>query len=687
MPAVVRNYAQDNSRSKSSKSWTKKKQKSVKVQIRGPMSVRELASAAGIPQDSIYELILERELNLKLEPDTVLKVPLVKSILDELLMDYIVRKEKLVIPKISKDVSRQAPTIAANLVPRPAVVTIMGHVDHGKTTLLDSLRKTSVAAQEAGGITQHIGAFQGLSNNSCSRKGGISIISRSVLFYLMPLSESAREANHIPGHTGTRRFKAMRERGANITDIVVLVVAADDGVMEQTKESIKYAQNANVPLIVAINKCDKPDADPDFTKRDLLSNDIILEEFGGNVQAVEISALKSLHLDDLTDAIITQAEIQELKADRSGPVEAVIVESRVDKGKGSIATAIIQRGTLEKGAVLVAGDVMCRVRTLHNERGQTVKSAGPSIPVEITGWKGNPSAGDVVLQVESEQRAREVLKWRQEVEKEQTLEEESTIISKKAEEHQLAYRTKKAMERAMNWREVRVRRAQERYSRVKESFRSGDPELNIVIKGDVDGSVEAILDVLSTYGAHHQCKLEILRFGVGVISDKDVELAHGFQGIVYGFNVDVSREGQQYADENQVPIKHHSIIYKFVEDLKDELSVRIPPKDVHEVVGEATVIQPFDISVGKKKVPVAGCRVNKGQLVLNGRFKLLRNNKSLHEGMLDSLKHHKDDVAMVTKEMECGVMFQEPLDYLPGDTILCYEVRQEQQTVDWDLDF
>ncbi|PIK41870.1 putative translation initiation factor IF-2, mitochondrial-like [Apostichopus japonicus] len=309
MPAVVRNYAQDNSRSKSSKSWTKKKQKSVKVQIRGPMSVRELASAAGIPQDSIYELILERELNLKLEPDTVLKVPLVKSILDELLMDYIVRKEKLVIPKISKDVSRQAPTIAANLVSRPAVVTIMGHVDHGKTTLLDSLRKTSVAAQEAGGITQHIGAFQ------------VKVQGKQITFL------------DTPGHAA---FKAMRERGANITDIVVLVVAADDGVMEQTKESIKYAQNANVPLIVAINKCDKPDADPDFTKRDLLSNDIILEEFGGNVQAVEISALKSLHLDDLTDAIITQAEIQELKADRSGPVEAVIVESGWIKAKGNL---------------------------------------------------------------------------------------------------------------------------------------------------------------------------------------------------------------------------------------------------------------------------------------------------------------------------------------------------------------
>lgn len=623
------------------------------------MSVKDLAAAAQIPEDSIYELILDRELDVKLEPHTVLKVSLIKSLLDELLIDYIVKKEKLIVPKLSKDVNRRPPPDPAETVPRPAVVTIMGHVDHGKTTLLDSLRKTSVVAQEAGGITQHIGAFQ------------VQVQGKMITFL------------DTPGHAA---FKAMRERGANVTDIVVLVVAADDGVMEQTKESIKYAQNADVPLIVAINKCDKADADPEFTKRDLLANDITLEEFGGNVQAVEISALKGLHLNDLTDAIITQAEIQELQGDPSGLVEAVVVESRVDKGKGSVATAIIQRGTLKKGAVLVAGKVMCKVRSLFNERGQTLKLAGLSVPVEITGWKGTPSAGDVVLQVESEQRAREVLKWRMDTEKEEVMEEESVIVQKKAEEHKIQYKTNKEIEKKLNWREVKQKRAQERYSRTKENVKSGDPELNIVIKGDVDGSVEAILDVLSTY-VSHQCKLEILKFGVGQISDKDVELAQNFEGIVYGFNVDVIPQALQYANEHQVPIKHHQIIYKLVEDVKEEIGARIPPKDVQEIVGEATVIQPFSISVGKKKIPVAGCRVNKGQLILNGLFKLVRNNKTLHEGPLDSLKHHKDDISEVRKDMECGVRFKEILDYQAGDTIICYEIKQVPQEVDWNLDF
>ncbi|XP_033629292.1 translation initiation factor IF-2, mitochondrial-like [Asterias rubens] len=631
------------------------------VEIKEKMSILELAVAMDTDIDNVYECLLLKTSIDDLVPTKVLNLETIKVILKLLDMSYRFASLHKNSTKESKDAFRRLPADPSQLKPRPPVVTVMGHVDHGKTTLLDSLRKTSVAAGEAGGITQHIGAF------------------------LVPLP-SGQQITFLdtPGHAA---FSSMRERGANVTDIVVLVVAADDGVMEQTKESIRYAQNAGVPIIVAINKCDKPDADSDFTKRDLLGNNIQLEEFGGDVQSVEVSALKGTNLDALSESIVALAEVLEVGGDPDGLVEATVVESRVDKGKGPIATAIIQRGTLKRGNILVSGTAQCKVRAMFNELGQQVQSAGPGIPVELIGWRKLPSAGDVILQVESEKRAKEVIRWREEVSDSKKLDDEAVIIHEKAAEHHRAYKERKQANSLLNWRTLRAQRAAERFARPKENVKSSDPELNLVVKGDVDGSVEAILDALATYDCQHQCKMEVLSYGVGVISDKEVELADTFSGIVIGFNVTASPEAETLAQERGVPMKMHSVIYKMLDDIKEELSGRLPPKEEHDIKGEATIIQEFDITVGKRKVPIAGCKVNSGSLHANKLFKLIRNNDTLHEGPLASLKHLKEDVTSVNKGMECGMRFQEHLEYRPGDTIECYEIKHVPQTIDWQLGF
>ncbi|XP_072163977.1 translation initiation factor IF-2, mitochondrial-like [Diadema setosum] len=629
------------------------------IAISGSMTVGELQEAMGVEEDFIYEFLLATHSDLS--PSTVLKPQVIEQIVTGADMHYVFLKKTREEPRQDKDAHPRPPADPSQLKPRPPVVTIMGHVDHGKTTLLDTMRKTSVAAGEAGGITQHIGAFQ------------VSLPSGQVITFL-----------DTPGHAA---FKAMRERGASVTDIVVLVVAADDGVMEQTRESIKYARNAGVPIIVALNKCDKPDADPAFTKNDLLSNDISIEEYGGDIQCVEISALNGDNIDELCDAIMTQAELQELGADKTGLVEGVIVECKVDKGMGPIATLIVQRGTLKKGAILMAGTAKCRVRAMQNERGEEMSAAFPSQPVEVTGWKDTPAAGDLVLQVESEKRAKEVLKWRLDEMSSSKLAEDAVIVEKKSSEHRREYDARREAHSQMHWREIRAEKVKARYLQEKESASSGDPELNIIIKGDVDGSVEAILDTLNTYTAHQQCRLNVINFGVGPISDKDVELAQTFEGAVVGFNVGASKEAAELAKSKGIPLKLHDVIYRLVDDLREDLNSRLPMLDQEVVLGEATVLQPFDISMGRRKVSVAGCRVEKGELQVRSLFKLMRGQEVIHRGPLASLKHHKDDVNTVKNGTECGLRFEEQLEYQPGDTIVCYELEQIPQEVDWDLDF
>ncbi|MBN3278666.1 IF2M factor, partial [Polyodon spathula] len=644
----------------------KAKQEKQEVEIKQRMSVAELAQAMNKDVDHVYEALLHTTIDLdSLEPDSLLDEVWIKEAVKKSGMKY--KWAKLTEGKVreNKDAVNRPPADPTLLVARPPVVTIMGHVDHGKTTLLDSLRKSQVAAMEAGGITQHIGAFL------------VQLPSGEKITFL-----------DTPGHAA---FSAMRARGAHVTDIVILVVAADDGVMKQTIESIQHAKNAKVPIILAVNKCDKPDADPERVKKELLVHDVVCEEYGGEVQAVHVSALKGDNLKSLAEATVTLAEVLELKADPTGLVEGTIVESRTDKGKGPVTTAIIQRGTLKKGCTLVAGKSWAKVRWLFDENNRAMSEAGPSTPVEIVGWKDVPSAGELILEVESEQRAREVIEWRKYVEEQEKLKEDQQVIEAKQKEHQESYSKERDSMSHLNWRQRKsamYRANKQRMAfRPKERMENEQLSLPVIIKGDVDGSVEAILNILDSYDADEQCELDIVHFGVGDISENDINLAQTFSGVVYGFNVDANKAIQQAAVKKGVQIKLHNIIYKLIDDLKEELSSKLPPTVAENVVGEASVLATFYVTVGKKKVPVAGCRVNKGQLDRKLKFKLIRRGDIIWKGSLTTLKHLKDDVQTVKTGMECGLSMDKDIDFQPGDEVVCYEDTEKQQEICWDPGF
>ncbi|XP_070577122.1 translation initiation factor IF-2, mitochondrial-like [Ptychodera flava] len=634
------------------------------VDIKKTMTVRELSTAMGVDEDHVYEAILLRKDADKfdLEPDTELREPVIIDIIKTSGMRYQygrLREEKL---RENKEAFKRPPADPSLLVSRSPVVTVMGHVDHGKTTLLDTLRKTSVAAGEAGGITQHIGAFS------------VKLPSGENITFL-----------DTPGHAA---FSAMRARGAHVTDIIVLVVAADDGVMKQTIESMHHAGDAKVPIIVAINKIDKSDADPDFTKRDLMGHGIHIEELGGDIQAVQISALQGTNVDVLTESIVAQAEMMELKADRTGLVEGTVLESKVDKGKGPVSTALIQRGVLKKGSVLVAGTAWAKVRGMFSELNQQISEAPPSTPVEIIGWKELPSAGEEILEVESEKRAREVVEWRKEERKLQKLMEEQEIIDQKAGEQKRAHTEKMLAKSRLHWREFRQLQDElRRKMQAEQKYESDEPQLNVVIKGDVDGSIEALLDVLDTYNSE-QCKLQIIHCGVGMITAKDIEMAETFKGIVLGFHVDIHPQAKTLAKKKGVSVKVHKIIYKLLEDLKDELASQLPPTTEYSVVGEANLLKVFFVTERKKQVPVAGCRVTKGNLLKNEHYRIIRGRQEIFSGSLTSMKHLKDNVNSIAKGMECGLSFDDDdLDLRPGDVIQCCEVMEVPQKIEWDPGF
>ncbi|XP_060687498.1 translation initiation factor IF-2, mitochondrial isoform X1 [Hemiscyllium ocellatum] len=645
-----------------------KKQKQVKkeVEIKQKMTVTELAEAMDKDVDHVYEALLHTNIDIdSIEQDMLLDEKWIKEVIKKSGMKF--KWAKLAEEKVkeNKDAVRRPPSDPAMLVPRSPVVTIMGHVDHGKTTLLDSLRKTQVASMEAGGITQHIGAFL------------VHLPSGEKITFL-----------DTPGHAA---FSAMRARGANVTDIVILVVAADDGVMEQTVESIQHAKNANVPIILAVNKCDKPESNHEKVKKELLAYDVICEEYGGDVQSINISALKGDNLMALAEAAVALSEMLELKADCTGPVEGVVIECRNDKGKGPVTTAIIQRGTLTKGCILVAGKSWAKVRLMFDENNKPMKVAGPSTPVEIVGWKELPSAGDEILEVESEQRAREVLDWRKYVETQEKLKQDLEVIEAKQKEHQEMYKKERESFTSMSWR----RRKSAMYkankhlmaTRPKERTETDELSLPIIIKGDVDGSVEAILNILDSYDADEQCKLKVIHFGVGDISENDIVSAEIFSGLVFGFNVNASKEVQQMATKKGIKIKLHKVIYKLIDDLKDELSDKLPPDLEESIIGEASVLALFHVTIGKTKVPIAGCRVQKGQLHRKMKFKLIRDGNILWNGFLTSLKHLKDDVPVVKTGMECGLSLDKDLNFELGDEIICYEEKQIQQKISWDPGF
>uniref|UniRef100_A0A2R9BX93 Tr-type G domain-containing protein n=1 Tax=Pan paniscus TaxID=9597 RepID=A0A2R9BX93_PANPA len=498
-----------------------------------------------------------------------------------------------------------------------------------------------VAAMETGGITQHIGAFL------------VSLPSGEKITFL-----------DTPGHAA---FSAMRARGAQVTDIVILVVAADDGVMKQTVESIQHAKDAQVPIILAINKCDKAEADPEKVKKELLAYDVVCEDYGGDVQAVPVSALTGDNLMALAEATVALAEMLELKADPNGPVEGTVIESFTDKGRGLVTTAVIQRGTLRKGSVLVAGKCWAKVRLMFDENGKTIDEAYPSMPVGITGWRDLPSAGEEILEVESEPRAREVVDWRKYEQEQEKGQEDLKIIEEKRKEHKEAHQKAREKYGHLLWKKRSILRFLERKEQIplkpKEKRERDSNVLSVIIKGDVDGSVEAILNIIDTYDASHECELELVHFGVGDISANDVNLAETFDGVIYGFNVNAGNVIQQSAAKKGVKIKLHKIIYRLVEDLQEELSSRLPCAVEEHPVGEASILATFSVTEGKKKVPVAGCS-------------------------LTSLKHHKDDISIVKTGMDCGLSLDEDnMEFQVGDRIVCYEEKQIQAKTSWDPGF
>jgi translation initiation factor IF-2 len=502
----------------------------------------------------------------------------------------------------------------ADLLTRAPVVTIMGHVDHGKTSLLDALRSTDVAAGEAGGITQHIGAYQ------------VELPSGARITFL-----------DTPGHEA---FTAMRARGASVTDIVVLVVAADDGVMPQTIEAIKHAKAANAPIIVAINKMDKPDANPTRVRQELLSHEIVVEDMGGETQDVEVSALKRTGLDKLEEAILLQAEILDLKANPDRTAEGSVIESRLDRGRGAVATVLVQKGTLKQGDIVVAGDQWGRIRAMLDDKGRPLKEAGPSTPVEILGLSAAPGAGEPVVVVENEQRAREITEFRE----------------------------RKLREKAVAGSAAARGTLDQMLARIAAGVQK---EVAVLIKADVQGSAEAITATVLKQ-EHEEVRVRVLLASVGQITESDVQLAKASSAVIVAFNVRATSQAREMAQRDGVDIRYYSIIYEVADDIEKLVRGKVAPKAREKFLGYAEIRKVFDITkVGK----VAGCMVTDGVVKRGAGVRLLRENVVIHQGDLTQLKRFKDDVKEVARGYECGLSFANFHDLQEGDVVECYETE------------
>jgi translation initiation factor IF-2 len=511
-----------------------------------------------------------------------------------------------------------AEDMAEDVEPRAPVVTIMGHVDHGKTSLLDAIRATNVVSQEAGGITQHIGAYQ-----------VVTPAGQKITFI------------DTPGHEA---FTAMRQRGAQVTDIVVLVVAADDGVKPQTVEAINHAKAAKVPMIVAINKIDKPGADPQRVRTELLSHEIVVESLGGDTLEIEVSALKKIGLDKLLEAIALQAEVLELKANPNRPAEGVIVEAKLERGRGPVGTALVQRGTLHLGDLVVAGSAYGRVRALINDLGGQVKEAGPSVPVEVLGFDSAPEAGDQFAVVENEARAREITDYRLRERRKRL-----AVAGQRGSLEQMMTQLKAA----------------------------GTKEFTLLVKGDVQGSVEAIVAALDKLGTD-EVRARIIHAGVGGITESDVGLASTSGAVILGFNVRANSQAREAAERDGVEIRYYAVIYDLVDEVKQAMSGLLAPTRRETFLGNAEILEVFTISkVGK----VAGCRVTEGKVERGAQVRLIRDNVVVHEGKLSTLKRFKDEVKEVVAGQECGMAFEGYQDMRVGDVIECFEVEHVRRTL------
>ena len=509
---------------------------------------------------------------------------------------------------------------AGTMQGRPPVVTVMGHVDHGKTSLLDALRATDVAAGEAGGITQHIGAYQ------------VALPSGARITFV-----------DTPGHAA---FTQMRARGAKVTDIVVLVVAADDGIMPQTVEAINHARAAKAPIVVAINKMDRPDADANRVRNEMLQHELVTEELGGDILAVEVSAKEKLNLDKLEEAILLQAELLELKANPDRAAEGVVLEAKVDKGRGITATLLVQRGTLNVGDIVVAGSQWGRVRAMMDDHGRKAKEVLPAAPVEVLGLTGVPEAGDEFVVVENERRAREVSEFRQDKE-----------------------------------RTARVARGAAPLSIEQMFAQAGEgtlQEMPLVVKADVQGSAEAIVGALNNLGTE-EVAVQVLHAGVGGITESDITLAQASGAAVIGFNVRANAQAKELAARDGVEIRYYAVIYDVVDDIKAGLEGMLKPSLREQFLGNAQVLQVFNVG---KSGRVAGCRVTDGMVKRGAKVRLLRDDVVIHDGTLKTLKRFKDDVREVKEGYECGMAFENYDDLREGDVLEFYEMEEVARKLD-----
>ena len=506
-----------------------------------------------------------------------------------------------------------------NLSLRPPIVTIMGHVDHGKTSLLDALRESKIADGEAGGITQHIGAYQ------------ITTKSRTKISFI-----------DTPGHEA---FTEMRARGANVTDIVILVVAADDGIKPQTIEAIKHAKAASCPIIVAVNKCDKPEANPQKVRTELLQHELIPEEMGGDIQCIDVSAKNKTGLDNLLEAIELQSDLMELKSDATINANGVVIESKVERGKGSVITLLIKSGTLKVGDIIVVGSESGKVRALLNDVGKRITNAGPSMPVEVLGLSGTPDAGDLAHVVESESRAREIAEYRSRKSKQK----EATLSARGSVEQMLA------------------------------NIQAGEStELPVIIKTDVHGSLEAIKVALDKLG-NSLVKIRVLSGAVGAISESDITLASASSALVFAFNVRAIPQARELSRRDNIEIRYHSIIYELIEDAKLALTGMLDPDLQETFIGYAEIRKIFSVSkIGK----IAGCFVNEGIVKKGCSFRLLRDNTVVHQGMLKTLRRFKDEVKEVREGTGCGMGFENYNDIQESDIMECFEVKEVARSLE-----
>ena len=576
------------------------------VKISGPVTVAELASQMAVKSGELIKILMKMGV-----------MATINQVLDEDTAVLVVEEMGHKIEVVADDALEQSvlddyQELKGERTPRAPVVTVMGHVDHGKTSLLDRIRKSRVAAGEAGGITQHIGAYHVNTDN-----GMITFID-------------------TPGHAA---FTSMRARGAQVTDVVILVVAADDGVMPQTEEAVQHARAAGVPIVVAVNKIDKEEADPDRVKTELASREVIPEDWGGDVQFIPVSAHTGQGIDALLEAVLLQAELLELTAVHEGPARGTVVESRLDRGRGPVATVLVQNGLLKVGDAILAGEQVGKVRALVDENGKQIKQAGPSIPVEILGLSGTPDAGDELMVLESERKAREVAEFRSE-------------------------RTRDAEHK---------RQQAQKLDQMFANMEAGEvSNLNIVLKTDVRGTLEALSSALLKL-ATDEVRVNLIAQGVGGITESDATLASSAGAIILGFNVRADAGARQVIERDGIELRYYSVIYDIVDDVKAAMSGLLAPELREEIVGVAEVRDVFN---SPKFGQIAGCMVVEGIVYRNKKIRVLRDNVVIYEGELESLRRFKDDVNEVRNGTECGIGVKNYTDVKPGDKIEVFDVRE-----------